>query len=111
MGDLRPDIAAPGQYITAALAAKSDLANDSRLASRRDPSNSYITIQGTSMAAPFVSGVIALMLQREPKLDPTEIKRRLRATARRDGITGRVWHQGFGYGRIDVAELLKYAAV
>jgi len=108
IGEQRPDIAAPGQFITAALASKSELAKDSRLASRRDANGHYITIQGTSMAAPFVTGVIALMLEREPKLDPSEIRQRLRATACRDEVVGRVWHRGFGYGRIDVAELLKY---
>ena len=108
IGEQRPDIAAPGQYVTAALAAKSSLATDSRLATRRDAKGHYITIQGTSMATPFVSGVIALMLEREPKLDPGEIRQRLRATACRDALVGRVWHRGFGYGRIDVAALLKY---
>jgi subtilisin family serine protease len=108
IGDQRPDIAAPGQFITAALAAGSHLAKDSRLASRRDAKGHYITIQGTSMAAPFVAGAIALMLEREPRLDPAEIRQRLRATASRDESIGRVWHRGFGYGRIDVAELLKY---
>jgi subtilisin family serine protease len=107
-GEQRPDIAAPGQFITAALAAKSQLATDSRLAPRRDASGHYITIQGTSMAAPFVTGVIALMLEREPKLDPSEVRQRLRATADRDELVGRVWDRGFGHGRINVAELLKY---
>lgn len=107
IGKQRPDITAPGQFVTAALASGCELARDPRLANRRE--GQYITIQGTSMATPFVSGVVALMLQLEPKLDPSEIQRRLRATAHRDEIIGPVWNSGFGYGRIDVAQLLKYA--
>jgi subtilisin family serine protease len=108
IGKQRPDIAAPGQFVTAALASGGQLAHDPRLANRRTADGRYITIQGTSMAAPFVSGVIALMLEVEPKLDASDIQQRLRATGRRDEIVGPVWHRGFGYGRIDVAELLRY---
>lgn len=109
LGVRRPDITAPGQYITAALAADSAYANDPRLAPRRDPGGRYITIQGTSMAAPFVAGVIALMLEREPDLDPAEIRQRLRVTAQRDALTGPVWNPGFGFGRIGVQALLDYS--
>lgn len=110
IGSQCPHIAAPGQFITAALASNSSLATDPRYAARRDASGRYVTIQGTSMATPFVTGVIALMLEREPKLDPSEIQQRLRATGTRDATVGRVWHQGFGYGRIDVPALMKYRA-
>jgi subtilisin family serine protease len=107
-GGLKPDVAAPGQFITAALAAGSQMANAPNLASRRHPSGKYITIQGTSMATPFIAGVIALMLQREPDLTPEEVQQRLRVTCRRDAQTGRVWHPGFGFGKIDVQALLDY---
>jgi subtilisin family serine protease len=76
---------------------------------RHDPSGRYITIQGTSMATPFVVSVIALMLEREPDLDPDEIRQRLRITAQRDALTGPVWNPGFGFGRIDVQALLDYS--
>ena len=62
------------------------------------------------MATPFVAGVIALMLQREPRLTPEEIQQRLRITARRDRDTRRVWGSGFGFGKIDVEALLDYEA-
>ncbi len=104
----KPDIAAPGQFITSALASGSEMANDSRYARFRDPSGELISIQGTSMATPFVAGVIALMLEREPNLDPAEIKQRFRATATRNTTTGRIWNNRFGVGRIDVAALLDY---
>ncbi len=35
----------------------------------------YIKVQGTSASAPFVSGVCALVLEKNPKLLPQEVKR------------------------------------
>jgi subtilisin family serine protease len=107
-GMLKPDVAAPGQFITAALAAASEFATRPQLAPRLHASGKYITIQGTSMATPFIAGVIALLLEREPNLTPEEVQQRLRVTARRDAQTGRVWHSGFGFGKIDVEALLDY---
>jgi subtilisin family serine protease len=105
-GAFKPDVAAPGQYVTAALAAGSEMATDPRYTPRHDPSGRYITIQGTSMATPFVAGVVALLLEREPRLTPEEIQQRLRISCRRDAQTTRVWHPGFGFGKIDVEALL-----
>jgi subtilisin family serine protease len=62
------------------------------------------------MAAPFVAGVIALLLEREPELGPEQIQQRLRVTARRDTNTGRVWNPHFGFGKLDVRALLDYQA-
>jgi subtilisin family serine protease len=109
-GAQKPDITAPGQFVTAALAEGSVLATDPRYVPRRSPivPGPYVTIQGTSMAAPFVTGVVALLLEREPTLNPEEVQQRLRITARRDAGTGRVWNAGFGYGRLDVEALLDY---
>lgn len=110
-GVQRPVIAAPGQHVLAALAKNSSLSTDPRYASRRLPGNDYISIQGTSMATPFLTGVIALMLQQEPKLTPEDIQLRLRATGHRDSDTGAVWNPSFGYGKVDVEALLNYTIV
>lgn len=110
IGTLKPDASAPGQFITAALAANSKMATDPLYTSRHDASGNHITIQGTSMATPFVVGVIALMLESEPNLNPAEIKQRLRATANRDAVTGQVWNSEYGCGRINVEALLDYGS-
>lgn len=48
---------------------------------------SYKTISGTSMAAPHVTGVVALMLEADPSLTPSDIKAVLQSTALRlDGF-------------------------
>ena len=111
-GAQKPDIVAPGQYVTAALAQGSEMETDPRFRPRRSPTQPgpYITIQGTSMATPFTAGLIALLLQREPNLTPEEIQQRFRVTARRDQDTGRVWSTGFGYGKLDAEALLDYQA-
>ncbi len=48
----------------------------------------YRFFSGTSMAAPHVSGVVALMLQANPNLTPTEVEQILIQTADRSTIVG-----------------------
>ncbi|HMO17735.1 MAG TPA: S8 family serine peptidase [Oligoflexia bacterium] len=44
--------------------------------------NTYSNLSGTSMAAPFVSGIAALILSREPNLSASQLKSRLIYSAR-----------------------------
>ncbi|MCT7986602.1 S8 family serine peptidase [Laspinema sp. A4] len=50
------------------------------------PNQNYFTIDGTSMSAPYVSGVVALMLQANPNLTPAEVERILIETANRSSL-------------------------
>jgi subtilisin family serine protease len=52
------------------------------------PQGGYQTTSGTSVAAAEVSGVVALMLERNRKLDPAEVRRLLTSTARDLGPAG-----------------------
>ncbi|WP_367391238.1 S8 family serine peptidase [Lewinella sp. LCG006] len=56
----------------------------------------YTTLDGTSMAAPHVAGIVALMLEADPTLNPYEVKAILQQTA--TNIPGRAgWEVGAGY--------------
>jgi hypothetical protein len=52
------------------------------------PEGGYQTTSGTSVAAAEVSGIVALMLERDRKLDPAAVRRLLTATARDLGPAG-----------------------
>ena len=49
------------------------------------PENAYQLTTGTSVASAEVSGIVALLLERNPKLTPADIRRILTASARRLG--------------------------
>lgn len=81
-----PDVAAPGTAIVSARASTGPvttaighpLSGDSRYLccsiSTLDHSPYYVGVSGTSMAAPAVSGAIALMLQANPDLTPADVE-------------------------------------
>jgi len=73
----KPDVSAPGVAITAPLtrARGKPLISDCCL-------DFYIPHDGTSMAAPHVTGVVALMLQKNPTLDFAAIRQALMDSAR-----------------------------
>jgi serine protease AprX len=82
-GNSKPDILAPGRKIISLYSVSSYL--DGALPGRRMQSRlgrTYFRLTGTSMAAPVVSGVAALLLQKNPDLTPDQVKFILANTAR-----------------------------
>ncbi len=69
----------------------------------------YADEQGTSMSAPYVSGVIALWLEANPNLTHTDIEKILEKTSFKLQGAGNVWTKEEGYGRINAYEGLKMA--
>ncbi|NNV07364.1 S8 family serine peptidase [Geobacillus sp. C56-T2] len=63
------------------------------------PTGSYLSLDGTSMAAPIVSGTAALVLSKNPLLTRTEVEGILRKSTVDLGARG--WDESYGYGRID----------
>jgi len=98
-GRQKPEISAPGQFVSAALAKGSNLAG---LTQRADNANRVLTIEGTSMSAPVMTGVVALMLQKKSTLTLADIRTILQNTARRDA-NAPTWDPNFGFGKVDVA--------
>jgi hypothetical protein len=69
----------------------------------------YLSLSGTSMAAPVVTGTVALMLQANPQLTPNEVKAILEYTAQRYAGYDRLT-QGAGFlnaeGAVALAQFL-----
>ena len=104
------DVSAPGTEICSSVPAAlpGDPAPPRAPPLCRAPLNAvaqpYRSFTGTSMATPHVSGVAALMLERDPRLNPGQVECLLRATSVDLGPRGR--DDAFGDGRVDA-----YAAV
>ena len=111
---MKPDIVAPGVGIESLAAAGSTLytANPaSRLAGTVDTASMpYLSMTGTSMAAPVVAGTIALMLEANPDLTPNLVKAILQYTAERRARFD-LAAQGAGFlnarGAVQLAESLR----
>ena len=86
---IKPDISAPGVDIESTY-----------------PDGSYEIASGTSMATPHVSGTVALMLEKNPALKPSEIKQILENTAVDLGSTGK--DNDYGSGRINAYKAVFY---
>lgn len=80
---IKPEIIAPGSNIVSALAKQSDWATNHP--DRVVLNGEYFRLSGTSMAAPMVTGAVALLLQDEPNLTPDQVKYRLLATSSKIG--------------------------
>jgi subtilisin family serine protease len=92
-GRKKPDVSAPGVNVNAA---------------RRDTVNGVMALDGTSMAAPHVTGAIALVLSKTARAGvtcpaATQVGAVLRQKTRNYSAQ---WDPGQGYGVLDVAALL-----
>lgn len=112
-GLMKPDIAAPGVSIGAAISSYTD-ASFSSVESIEFNTRTYhfAKLSGTSMASPMVAGVAALLLQAKPELSATEVKQILLSTAREDNKTGDLPAEGdpkWGHGKVDAMAALREA--
>lgn len=90
-GGVKPDVTAPGVGITAA-AAEGTRPGDPH------PAPGYVTLSGTSMATPHVTGAAALLMQQHPDFSGAQIKALLTGSAKPGGYSA--YQQGTG--RIDL---------
>ena len=84
------DVAAPGVAITSTY-----------------PGNRFAGMSGTSMAAPHVAGVVALMEAAAPSITPDQVQRALTSSATDLGVPGRDDH--FGSGQVDALAAVRAA--
>ena len=98
----KPDLCAPGSVIVSARAA--GIPTTVETVSARQ-----MVMQGTSMAAPHVAGVVALMLEGNPSLSPADVREILHNSARQDGDTGTLPNVSWGYGKLDALSAVRAA--
>lgn len=99
----KPEIAAPGQLTTSTFSSATTDRNDQLIL----PGEKYVMMQGTSMAAPLVSGALALLLEKYPDITCAEARRRLIESCSMDNFTTPTWNRRWGYGKINVKKLLE----
>ena len=92
-GVQKPEIAAPGRVFSSL--SRSGLEDPRFVFS----DSSHVVYQGTSMAAPHVTGAVALLLAERPSLTPEQVKDALASSARSDAFTQRSWATGDPGGR------------
>lgn len=108
-GRLKPDVAAPGTYIISSLSSYYTGSKTKYCTVNWNGGKyEYGYMQGTSMASPFVAGVVATWLQANPEMTPENVLQVMQKTSRRDSFTGDdlptcLW----GYGKLDAYEGVK----
>jgi subtilisin family serine protease len=108
-GVVKPDITAPGQGIASALSGTASVPSGRVMRDGR-----HWLLEGTSMAAPFVTGAVALLLERNPRLTPEAARTLLVGAARVDSFARHPFDGGpdaspnasWGYGKLYVPAAL-----
>lgn len=109
-GRTKPEISAPGTYI---ISSESSFYDGTKYkyctVTWNDNKYEYGFMQGTSMASPFITGVMATWLQAYPDMTPEDAKEIMSKTARQDSFTGDLTEPSnvWGYGKIDAYEGIK----
>jgi serine protease AprX len=97
-GRIKPDVCAPGKDIVSTRATGT---NDGKAINTY-----YLSMSGTSMATPMVSGIVADLLQKKPDPTPAQVKDIMEKTAKRLGSG--VPNNNYGYGRVSIINAINY---
>lgn len=98
-GRRAPTVAAPGTDILSANARY-------KQAERPADRTPYFRATGTSMSSPHVAGIVACMLQKNPRLTAPQIKGILAASAKPAPGMNDEWRNDWGHGRVDALDAL-----
>ena len=111
LDEFKPEVSAPGSNIIQAEGCVTSGGCSNIIDDASD--NTYTGRgSGTSYATPAVTGVIALMMEANPELNPFQIKEILKQTAERRGepfdtSIDPFWNEDFGWGMVDAYEAVK----
>ena len=105
-GRMKPEITAPGSVIIASYSDAISVSHPNIAYSHIIDGQRFLygRMQGTSMSAPFVTGVLAAWLQARNNLTPEEVRLIFQETAINDEHTGDIRYVGsniWGFGKID----------
>jgi subtilisin family serine protease len=92
-GRQKPDVAAPGTNVVAAKGFA-------------DAADQWLSLSGTSMASPYVAGVVGLMLAMDDRLTAAQIEAIIRRTANPLPGASYAWTNDAGFGVIDPEKCL-----
>jgi subtilisin family serine protease len=110
-GRIKPEIMAPGYGIAAPLNSFASDLPDSYFSTPFNGRNySYGKLSGTSMAAPHVTGGVALFLQKDKTLTPEAVKIQLATSAATTGQMGTLPNNTWGNGMLRVLAYLQTAS-
>ncbi len=79
--DIKPDVVAPGISIYSTVPGKPVFDSNGKFTGKYDYTNAYQMLSGTSMAAPQVTGIAALILSQHPDYTPADVKAAIMNTA------------------------------
>jgi subtilisin family serine protease len=95
----KPDMVAPGQWYTASHSASAH-------GWTVDTTGRYVAMNGTSAAAPYTAGVLALLFEEAPDLTVNRIKQLLRENSTKSSLKpsyGDFPNAAWGSGKLDMA--------
>jgi subtilisin family serine protease len=100
----KPEITAPGGMIAATKSSQATVSSQVVM----DDGEHFLQ-SGTSMAAPFVSGTIAMMFQHNPNFTHEDVRSIIIQSAYVDGSVDSVPHDRWGNGKLDVLKAIEIA--
>ncbi|AKG20144.1 S8 family peptidase [Calothrix sp. 336/3] len=95
----KPDVAAPGAMIISALSSSAEFSRSMIINSK------FVAMAGTSMATPFITGVVALLLQQDPTLTPEAIKELFKKNSSVPGKEPGAFDNKWGFGLLNAGGL------